>query len=78
VSGSNSPLRVRYGLEPEEGTGRWFMVNLETGRLAPLVWDSFEQAEAFMDRCNAIDEGEPDSVIAELRLDADRLRGLVK
>jgi len=55
---------------------RWFVVDVEHAKpyRYPVPYPSLEQAEAFMDRLNAIDEGEPPSVIAELRGDADRLR----
>jgi hypothetical protein len=59
-----------------DGFGKWAAFDTQQNYMLPGVWyDTRDEAEAYADRLNAIDEGEPDRVIAELRTDSDRLRG---
>lgn len=61
-----------------QDAGRWFVYDTTSPRKWRFAcpYPTRELAESFADRCNAIEEGQPDSVIAELRSDADRLWGL--
>lgn len=56
--------------------GRWGVSDMkQRGYMLPTVrYGTREEAEAYADRLNAIDEGEPDSVVADLRRDSDALR----
>lgn len=59
----------------QDDRGRWGVLDTKEGY--PLVSGSYptrDGAEAYADRLNAIDEGEPDSVVADLRRDSDALR----
>lgn len=59
----------------EDNHGHWGVHDNEQNYMMPGVhYPTHEAAEAFADRLNAINEGEPNSVIEELRRDSDALR----
>lgn len=69
------PGSLKYGVEQDTETGQWFVVDTQHKRYRyPIGYATQEQAEGFMDRLNAAHEGEPASVIEDLRRDSDALR----
>jgi hypothetical protein len=67
-----------FRVDVDNISGRWAVYQrTEFGKVYPLNavrWDTQEQAESFLDRVIAIMDGEPESVLADLRTDSDRLR----
>ena len=70
------PTPLKYAVESDSPM-EWYVVDTGNGKRHryPIKYRTREQAEAFMDRLNAAHEGEPVSVIEDLRRDADALRG---
>lgn len=66
---------MRFIPRLDHASGNWGVFDTAQGfMLAAVRYPTQEQADSFADRLNAINEGEPPSVIEDLRTDSDRLR----
>lgn len=66
---------LKYAVDQDAETGKWYVVDTSPGFYRyPIGYATQGEAEGFMDRLNAAHEGEPASVIEDLRRDSDALR----
>lgn len=67
---------AKFDIEQDDKSGKWFVVDVAHAPhryRQPVPYGSRDEAEASMDLLNAVWEGQPANVLADLRSDLDRL-----